>query len=756
MRVSALIQLSALAACPLALLTVDSIGDSRVPSPPSTPTPPENISPEDSALADLSTSVMPPEAFVAGAERIDRPMSSVNQSATGTNFQAKQQKTQNVPNLPNPALLPVPQSAQAASSGFRAVPHSFGQPSSPTSVPATPEDLDIAWDRLIARSIGLDEAAFAANRATTPQSAPAEELLPEAAALDSQTADANSTIDPAPQSTASLDEQATAQANLPATQETAPAEIQQTNAASVATVTQAVEGTALTLTNDAPTAALDSAIDPSAEPAVTSDDVQPTHLNPTVATVEAMQTTEPAPVMTVAQPEETAAKPVAQAEIPSGSEEAATLASLSARVPQAAVNPVLTGVIDQNYRLGPGDVIQVNLFNVPEYSGAQRVLVDGTVNLPAVGSVSVTGLSLSEAEQTIAAAYGRELRNIRVTVNLVQSRPLRVGVAGEVRQPGYYVLASSDAQLPSVAQAIQTAGGVTQLADLRQVQVRRVGQNGVPEMIMVNLWALLEQGDPTQNLTLRDGDTIVIAPTTSMNAAETEQLAASNLASTAEQAVNIALTGEVGRPGAYKLTSTAGNRATLTQAIQAAGGVTPEADLRKVQVQRTARNGTVQMTTLDLWQLVTTGDLSQDLILQPGDRITVAKAEAMTPEEMARVTASNVSPSNIRVNIVGEATSPGAVQVPANTTLNQALLAAGGFNRRARRTVQLIRINPNGSLTQREIEIDLNRPVNPETNPILFNNDVIVVRRNGLANFTDGANSILEPFFRILPIFGLF
>ncbi|MBF2000292.1 MAG: SLBB domain-containing protein [Synechococcales cyanobacterium C42_A2020_086] len=423
-------------------------------------------------------------------------------------------------------------------------------------------------------------------------------------------------------------------------------------------------------------------------------------------------------------------------------------------MPPSAVLPV--PALDPSYRLGPGDQIQVNFFNVPEYSGPQRVLVDGTVNLPVVGSVSVTGLTLSQAEQTIAAAFSRELRNIRVTVSLAQARPLQIGVAGEVQQPGYYVLTSSDAQLPSVAQAIQTAGGVTQLADLRQVQIRRIGPTGAPETITVNLWALLEQGDLSQNLTLLDGDTIVVTPTSSLNAAETEQLAASNLAANEAQSVNVALVGEVGRPGAYRLESAVGNRPTLTQAIQAAGGVTPEANLRKVQVQRTARNGTVQTTTLDLWQLVTTGDLSQDLVLQPGDRITIAKAEAMTPEEMARVTGSNVSPSTININIVGEATSPGSVQVPANTTLNQALLAAGGLNRRARRTVQLIRINPNGTLTQRSIQVDWDRPVDPETNPILHNNDVVLVGRTTLASITDGAADILEPIFRILPIFRLF
>ncbi|NJN57651.1 MAG: sugar ABC transporter substrate-binding protein [Leptolyngbyaceae cyanobacterium SL_5_9] len=434
----------------------------------------------------------------------------------------------------------------------------------------------------------------------------------------------------------------------------------------------------------------------------------------------------------------------------------ATPAAVSAQAPQTAVNSLPATAIDPSYRLGPGDSIQVNFFNVPEYSGPQQVLADGTINMPAVGGVPVTGLTLAEAEQAIAARYSRELRNIRVTVSLTQARPLQIGVAGEVRQPGFYVMTSGDAQAPSVAQAIQAAGGATQLADLRQIQVRRTVQGGTSQTVTVDLWALLQEGDQSQNLALRDGDTIVIPPTTSMSAAETEQLAASNLASNAPQSIGVSVVGEVGRPGAYRLDTAAGNRATLTQAIQAAGGITPEANLQSIEVQRTARNGTVQTTTLDLWQLVMSGDLSQDLILQTGDRITLAKAEAMTPEEMARLTSSSVAPSNIRVNIAGEATSPGSLQLPANTTLNQALLAAGGLNRRARDTVRLIRINPNGTLTQRSIEVDWERGIDPENNPILFNNDVILVGRSSLASFSDGASNLLEPFFRILPVFNLF
>ena len=631
MRVATPVLFSTIAACPLALFTLNATGDSRVPTQPeSSPVEFETntSSSNQPAIANQTTRISPPESLTA------EPSTLHNQTVGTAAAPAGQLSF-------SPEALPRSTSIHAFNP--MALSQAVAFPSMQRSI-GTPERLDLPWNRIVARSVGLDERTAAnASRVATRRAAP----------------------QPSPQA------------------------------------------------------------------------IAPPTLLPTPATappVEALQ-------------------PVSSAEEPA-SQNAVDRSLIPVTIAQA--QPLPAAALDQAYRLGAGDTIQVNFFNVPEYSGSQRILVDGTINMPVVGVVSVNGMTLTEAEQAIAQRYRGELSNIQVTVSLTQVRPLRVGVAGEVRQPGYYVMPSNDTQSASVAQAIQIAGGATQIADLRQIQVRRIGQNGIPQMISVNLWALLEEGDLSQNVTLRDGDTVMIAPTTDMNVAQTEQLAASNLASNTAQSISVSLVGEVGRPGAYRLDSAAGNRATLTQAIQLAGGVRPEANLRRVEVQRTARNGSTQTTTLDLWQLVTIGDLSQDLILQAGDRITVAKAEAMSAEEMAQVTGSNVSPSSIRVGIVGEVTSPGSTEVPANTTLNQVLLNAGGFNRRARHTVQLLRISPNGSVMQRRIEVDFERGLDSENNPILFNNDVIIVGRNGLARIGDSASNILEPIFRILPFFTLF
>jgi polysaccharide export outer membrane protein len=97
------------------------------------------------------------------------------------------------------------------------------------------------------------------------------------------------------------------------------------------------------------------------------------------------------------------------------------------------------------------------------------------------------------------------------------------------------------------------------------------------------------------------------------------------------------------------------------------------------------------------------------------------------------------------------------VEVPPNTPLNQALLAAGGFNNRARKSrVDLIRLNPNGTVSKRTVDINLAQGINDQSNPILRNNDVVVVNRSGLASVSDTLGTILSPVGSIFTFFNFF
>jgi polysaccharide export outer membrane protein len=98
-------------------------------------------------------------------------------------------------------------------------------------------------------------------------------------------------------------------------------------------------------------------------------------------------------------------------------------------------------------------------------------------------------------------------------------QPLHIAVIGEVQRPGAYFLAQADGsstaqqQLPTVTRAIQMAGGITQHADIRQVQVRRRTSNSKePTIINVNLYELVSRGDVSQDISLQEGDAVVVIP----------------------------------------------------------------------------------------------------------------------------------------------------------------------------------------------------------------------------------------------------
>jgi polysaccharide export outer membrane protein len=96
---------------------------------------------------------------------------------------------------------------------------------------------------------------------------------------------------------------------------------------------------------------------------------------------------------------------------------------------------------ETDYTLGAGDQIKLDIFQVAEYSGEYPVLVDGTISLPLVGRVDVRGLSLKETSEVVSKKYATYLKRPIITVGLVAPRPLRIGIAGEVDNPGAYEVA---------------------------------------------------------------------------------------------------------------------------------------------------------------------------------------------------------------------------------------------------------------------------------------------------------------------------
>lgn len=322
--------------------------------------------------------------------------------------------------------------------------------------------------------------------------------------------------------------------------------------------------------------------------------------------------------------------------------------SIPSAMPAGGLYPIsgTSDVQPESYILGVGDRIFVGVVNVPEYSAEYQIQVDGTINLPVIGNVSVWGMTVQQAAQDITRRYTEPdvLRNPSISVLMLAASPLHIVVSGQVSRPGAYTIGLVDGKLPTLTDAIHQAGGMTQLADLRQVQIIRSQRSGTDQILQANLWELLQSGDARQDLTLRNGDSIVL-PT----------------------------------------------------------------------------------------------------------------AAAIDPSEAMLLSAANLSPDAMQVGVLGEVRQAGTLEVPPNTPLNQVLLAAGGFNNRARRgSVVLIRLNPDGTVMQRRIQIDLSSDIDESTNPILTNRDVIIVGRSTLASIGDTLGTLLSPIGQAFSLFNLF
>ena len=218
----------------------------------------------------------------------------------------------------------------------------------------------------------------------------------------------------------------------------------------------------------------------------------------------------------------------------------------------------------------------------------------------------------------------------------------------------------------------------------------------------------------------------------------------------------VTVAGEVYRPGPVQLNSlttvntrvgdnaqlsSASTAPTLSTALVSAGGVRRTADLRDITVQRQLPNNLSDRCKVNLWQSIFQGEEGEDILLQDGDVVFVPEAPEVADIDPLVVARSSLSPSLVRVRVIGEVTRPGEVQVSPESIVSDALAVAGGHNDDANLSqVALVRLQDNGQVEAQEI--DLSSFV--DSTPIQ-EGDVIVVPKKGYLNFFDAVSRAIQP-----------
>lgn len=410
----------------------------------------------------------------------------------------------------------------------------------------------------------------------------------------------------------------------------------------------------------------------------------------------------------------------------------------------------------KEYTLATGDTITINVFNEGGQGGSYSVFMDGTVSIPLIGNFKIEGMTIKQVNSLFAKEYARYLKRPIVTVTLTTQRPLQLAIAGEVNTPGTYVIPSNPAEQPTITTLFDKAGGLTVSADISQVTLRRT-EKGNEEIYVLNFWGLLRDGDLKQDVPLRDGDVIIIPKKAKVDSFENRELSDASFGIKYKNAPTVTLIGEINRPGSYTI-GIEGGEPRLTTAIRQGGGIKDLADLRNIAIRRTTRDGEEQTIDVDLWSMLQTGEINEDIFLQDGDKIIIPTAKDIDPTEAQALATANFAPDSIFVNMIGPFKGQGGRKLAPNSSLNQAILSSGGFDERRadQNSVELMRMNPNGTVTKRTIKVNLTANINEETNPILKNNDVILVNRNGLTVFTENLETIIGPLGRTFSFLNFF
>ena len=244
--------------------------------------------------------------------------------------------------------------------------------------------------------------------------------------------------------------------------------------------------------------------------------------------------------------------------------------------------------VTDEYRIGPGDEIQIRAWGQIELNAKLIVDRGGAVFLPKVGSVFVAGLQYQQLPDFFRTALSRVFRNFDLTVSLGQLRSIQVFVVGQARHPGSYTVSA----LCTLVNALFASGGPTGTGSLRHIQLKR--NKGV--VTEFDLYDLLLKGDKAKDARLLPGDVIYIPPASA----------------------SIALAGSVNMPGIYELREAT----TLGGAIEMAGGLATTADGQKAVVERIENHSVrrVEEFPLDnkgLERTLKDGDVVRILALSP-------------------------------------------------------------------------------------------------------------------------------------------
>ena len=214
--------------------------------------------------------------------------------------------------------------------------------------------------------------------------------------------------------------------------------------------------------------------------------------------------------------------------------------------------PSMNLATPQNYVLGPGDKVIVDIYGASQKTQQLTISPEGEIVVPGYGPIAVSGLSVAAAQSKIRSTLGSRYSSSNIKISVGQTRTILVNVMGEVMTPGTYHLSA----FSTVFHALYMAGGISDLGTLRNIKVYRNGNL----VTVVDIYEYILNGRLAGNIPLHEGDVILVGPYDCL----------------------VGITGKVKRPMFYEMRK---NESVATL-VKYAGGFTGDAHKNSVRLTR--------------------------------------------------------------------------------------------------------------------------------------------------------------------------
>lgn len=325
--------------------------------------------------------------------------------------------------------------------------------------------------------------------------------------------------------------------------------------------------------------------------------------------------------------------------------------------------PAMNIATPQNYVLGPGDNVKVDIYGASQASNVYTISPDGDITITGYGPVNVSGLTVSQAQARLRSTLGSRYSSSSIKMGLGQTRTITINVMGEVQAPGTYTLSA----FASVFHALYMAGGVSEIGTLRNIKVYRNGRL----VSSVDVYDYILNGKLTGNIRLADNDVIVVGPYDCM----------------------VEVTGNVKRPMYYEMKKTE----SVSSALKYAGGFTSDAYTKSLRVTR--KNGN-KMTVFNVGEFDMTSFKVSD-----GD-IVSAETIITRYENMVEIKGAVFRPGMYQLG--GDITTVGALLKACEGVTEEAFTNRAVMHRmNTDRTLKVISVDVKGILAGTTPDISL-------------------------------------------------